>query len=77
MIVCKKCGTHNPDDGQWCVSCESFLEWDGEKVAAPAAPQVVEQAPITPTEPRRGLIKRIKAAVGMDDPEKGSPRNPA
>ena len=38
MIVCTNCGNHNEDSDEFCGSCGKFLEWVGEKVAAPAAP---------------------------------------
>lgn len=68
MIVCIKCGTHNSDDAKWCSGCEAFLEWDGEKVAAPAP---VAEVPADAPPPRRGLIKRIKAAVGIEPKPEG------
>jgi hypothetical protein len=71
VIVCMKCGEHNPDDGQWCIRCKAFLEWDGEKVATAVAPEVVPEAPADERQSRKGLIQRIKGAVGMDGPKKG------
>jgi hypothetical protein len=66
-----KCGKKNPDDGQWCLGCKAFLEWDGEKVAAPPVPEVVAEAPADDRPARRGLLKRIKGAIGLDSPEQG------
>jgi hypothetical protein len=70
MIVCMKCGRHNADNVQWCVACEAFLEWDGEKVAPPPPPPVAE-VPLEEDKPRRGFIKRIKGAVGIDSEKHG------
>jgi hypothetical protein len=67
MIVCTKCGTHNADDQAWCTGCRTFLEWDGERVTAPTPPQGVPVVPVEPEQPRRGIIRRIKAAIGTDD----------
>jgi hypothetical protein len=71
VIVCMKCGAHNPDDEQWCLKCRAFLEWDGEKVAVAPEPAVVTEAVVDERHSRRGLIQRIKGAVGMDGPKKG------
>jgi hypothetical protein len=68
MIVCMKCGRHNADNVQWCVACDAFLEWDGEMVA-PAPPTPVAEVPLDEPKPKRGLIKRIKSAVGIDSGE--------
>ena len=37
MIVCKECGFKNTDADSFCGACGGFLEWTGEKQAAPAA----------------------------------------
>ena len=66
MIVCTNCGNHNEDSDEFCGSCGKFLEWVGEKVAAPAAPApVVEEA--EPEAAKTGFVDRVKAAVGIDE----------
>ncbi len=66
MIVCTNCGNHNEDDDEFCGSCGKFLEWVGERVAAP-----VVAAPIAEPEPevasKVGIVDRVKAAVGIDE----------
>jgi hypothetical protein len=82
MIVCIKCGATNPDDAQWCDTCGSFLEWDGEKVAPRAAgtPRPEPPVPVAPDlgppppPARAGLLKRIQAAIGGN---RGRPRGQA
>ena len=44
MIVCKECGFKNADADSFCGACGGFLEWTGEKQAAPVAP-------VAPAEP--------------------------
>lgn len=66
MIVCTNCGNHNEDSDEFCGSCGKFLEWVGEKVAAPAAPApVVEEVEADAT--KTGFVDRVKAAVGIDE----------
>ena len=43
MIVCKECGFKNADADSFCGACGSFLEWTGEKQAAPAAEVVAPE----------------------------------
>jgi hypothetical protein len=34
MIVCTKCGFHNPEGTEFCANCGSFLEYSGKKTEA-------------------------------------------
>jgi hypothetical protein len=65
MIVCMKCGYHNNDGVEFCISCRTFLEWDGEKVAPVVAEPVPDDAPVEADRPRPGLFKRIKRRMGI------------
>ena len=67
MIVCLKCGSHNNDSEQFCASCGDFLEWNGEKVASPAPESFADDTPVMAEPPRRTLLQRIKASIGMGD----------
>lgn len=70
MIVCTECGNHNDDDDEFCGSCGRFLEWVGERIAAPPPP-----APPPEPEPepvKVGLVERVKAAVGLDEAAAGT-----
>ena len=71
MIVCKKCGNQNPDGETFCTSCQSFLEWSGEKIveAAPPAPP-----PPAPPEPEPGRSGR---QAGAAHEEVAPPQDPA
>jgi hypothetical protein len=60
VIVCLKCGHHNRDDAEWCAKCETFLEFDGERVATTSSAASGETQPAA----KRGLIRRIKDALG-------------
>jgi hypothetical protein len=64
VIICKKCGNHNEDRDEFCVSCGAFLEWSGERVAQPAPPPPPEAPPPPPPPP--GLVERVKQAVGLE-----------
>lgn len=35
MIVCRQCGERNSMDAQFCRACQAFLEWEGDRAAAP------------------------------------------
>lgn len=39
MIICAQCGERNPDRTAFCGRCGAFLEWEGERLADPAAGQ--------------------------------------
>lgn len=58
MIVCKRCGNHNPSSNEFCDSCGAFLEWEGEKIGDP-----IDQAAARPLPPPLGMVTRIKNAV--------------
>jgi hypothetical protein len=60
VILCTKCGARNPDDRRWCLRCDTFLEWDGQKIEPPApdAP-----APVAITPKRRGPVTPFVIAV--------------
>jgi hypothetical protein len=62
VIVCKRCGNHNPAGDDFCGSCGAFLEWEGERIAE----EVVEVPAELP--PPSGLVTRIKQAVMGDGP---------
>ena len=64
MIICKKCGHHNEDRDEFCVSCGAFLEWSGERVAQAVPPPPPEPEPPPPPPP--GLVERVKQAVGLE-----------
>lgn len=68
MIVCKKCGNQNPDNETFCTSCHAYLEWSGEKVAAP-------EPPPAPPAPVQGpdFMDRVKQAVGLERPGEPTP----
>ncbi len=68
MIVCKRCGNHNPAGDEFCGSCGAFLEWEGERIAEP-----VTVAPPTALPPPVGLVTRIKQAVLGDEPSMPPP----
>ena len=63
MIVCKRCGNHNPVGDDFCGSCGAFLEWEGERIIE----DVVEQPTAEALPPPAGLVTRIKHAVLGDD----------
>ncbi len=58
MIVCKRCGNHNPAGDDFCGSCGAYLEWEGEAIVTDVPEQPPDQLP-APT----GLVTRIKQAV--------------
>ncbi|MGH9067944.1 MAG: zinc ribbon domain-containing protein, partial [Acidimicrobiales bacterium] len=63
MIVCTRCGTHNPDGATFCRTCAGFLEWSGQRLAPPGAtpePELPEPAP--EPEPPLGRPHRIRTA---------------
>ncbi|MGZ7085228.1 MAG: hypothetical protein ACXVIH_02800, partial [Ilumatobacteraceae bacterium] len=62
MIVCKECGFKNGDADAFCGACGSFLEWTGEKQAAPVV--AVEE----PEEPgrKKSLYERISKVIYAD-----------
>ena len=75
MIVCSRCGFHNEDSDTFCGSCASFLEWEGQKVAAQApapAPQP-EPEPEPETEAHVGIIDRVKEVIGIGDSRTDAP----
>jgi hypothetical protein len=62
MIVCTSCGfTNREGGGDFCRKCGAFLDWTGERVESPAP---VQPPPEPPPPVRRGIITRIKAAIG-------------
>src|SRR5258708_26139727 len=67
VIVCKKCGNQNPDGETFCLSCHSFLEWSGEKIAEPPPPAPPPPPVVAEAEP--ALLERVKQAVGIDKPK--------
>ena len=75
MIVCTKCGLHNPDGDTFCGQCGSFLEWVGEKVEPAPEAAVAPDEPAAEGAPRAGLIERVKSAVGIET--KGEEAPPA
>ena len=66
MIVCSRCGFQNEDSDTFCGSCASFLEWEGQKVAAEAEPEP-EPEPEEQPEARIGIIDRVKEVIGLGD----------
>jgi hypothetical protein len=62
VIVCKRCGNHNPAGDDFCGSCGAFLEWEGERIVE----EVAEQPAALP--PPTGLVTKIKHAVLGDGP---------
>lgn len=58
MIVCKRCGNHNPPGDDFCGSCGVFLEWEGEQIITD---QPVVSAPAALPPPT--LLERIKYVV--------------
>jgi hypothetical protein len=71
VIVCKRCGNHNPAGDDFCGSCGAFLEWEGERIVEEA----VEVAP-APLPPPAGIVTRIKQAVLGDGPSLPPPDVP-
>jgi len=76
MIVCKRCGNHNPVGDSFCASCGAFLEWEGEQVVGDTADTVVGPTVLPP--PQLGLVTRIKNAVigegsSSDQPSQAGP----
>lgn len=59
MIVCKRCGNHNPPGDDFCGSCGAFLEWEGEQIVTEEPLAAAPAAPLPPPT----LIERIKHAV--------------
>ena len=39
MILCRRCGQHNDDAAEFCLSCKAYLPWEGERIFVPAAPR--------------------------------------
>ncbi len=71
MIVCKRCGNHNPAGDDFCGSCGAFLEWEGERIA-----EEVIEAPVAELPPPSGLVTRIRQAVLGDGPPLPPPTVP-
>jgi hypothetical protein len=59
MIRCSKCGTINKDDASFCIQCNAYLEWSGERIedeveVGPAqTPALDVEEPVEPAEPPR------------------------
>jgi len=72
--VCAECGAPNGLDEDFCGECGAYLEWD-ERRAAAAEP---ERAPAV-EEPAasRGIVERVKAAVGVGQAEDDRAPEPA
>jgi len=63
MIICKECGFKNGDADSFCGACGSFLEWTGEKQAAPAAPVVEAEEE---QKQKKSLYDRISKVIYAD-----------
>lgn len=67
MIICRQCGGESAEDDDFCGSCGVFLEWEGEKVAAPE-PEIVDEPGEADRRPT--IVARVKTAIGLEeDPE--------
>jgi len=62
MIICKECGFKNADADSFCGACGSFLEWTGEKQAAPAPVVEAEEEP----KQKKSLFDRINSVIYAD-----------
>ena len=61
VIVCKSCGFKNTDADAFCGTCGGFLEWTGEKQAAP----VVAEEPDEPAR-KKSLLERVSGVLYAD-----------
>lgn len=66
MIVCRACGHRNDDNAQFCVSCQAYLEWDGDRIAAgaPADAAATPSASAGSTGPMAGSAAAGRAPEG-------------
>ena len=62
MIVCKECGFKNTDVDSFCGACGGFLEWTGEKQAAPVAVGAEPEEP----QQKKSLYDRIQKVIYAD-----------
>ncbi len=72
MLVCGECGARNEDGEDFCGECGAYLDWDAEQVATdpepvPVAAQGEDTAQMAAAndEQPRGLVERVREAVGI------------
>ncbi len=65
--VCPECGAPTTLDEDFCGECGAYLEWEerGTPAPGPEAPAQQDEGP----EQSRGLVERVKAAVGVGQPD--------
>jgi len=66
MIVCRQCGAESAEGDDFCGACGVFLEWEGEHVA-PEEPEPEPEPDPDEEARKKGLVERVKTAIGMDD----------
>lgn len=71
MIICGECGSHNSEGVAFCGDCGTYLEWDGERAAAPPDPAPIPEPEPTPRASGPGFLDRVKSVLG---PEQTSAR---
>lgn len=73
MIVCGSCGSRNEDGESFCGECGAYLEWDGEKIQPEPVVAAATPEPVPESTESKGLVERVRAAVGPGSVHRGDP----